>query len=76
MWKAFSRSVGQKSSERSLTHNAPYCPFCKLQGFTNPNKPHEKLESHDNMLTLIKHEGLYRRLDIICPPPDQWCVCW
>lgn len=27
------------------------------------------------MLMLIKHEGLFRRLDIISPPPDQWCVC-
>lgn len=33
------------------------------------------MEAHDNMLTLLKHEGHYRRLDVICPPPDQWGAC-
>lgn len=45
-----------------------------MGGFAS--KPaHEKIASHGNMLTLIKHEGLYRRLDVISPPPDQWAFC-
>ena len=27
------------------------------------------------MLTLMRYKGLYRRVDIICPPPDQWGPC-
>lgn len=59
-----------------VTGELTVCPpfYLSIQGFPT-NKPHERLESHDNMLMLIKHEDLYRRLDIICPPPDQWCVC-
>jgi DNA polymerase/3'-5' exonuclease PolX len=45
-----------------------------VQGYPT-SSPHEKVESHDNTLTLIKYEGVYRRLDIISPPPDQWAFC-
>jgi len=40
-----------------------------------PGPAHEKIASHDSMLMLIKYEGLYRRLDVISPPPDQWAFC-
>lgn len=46
-----------------------------VQGFAISDHPHEKLPSHDNMLTLLKHDGKYRRLDVISPPPDQWASC-
>ena len=45
-----------------------------VQGFA-PNPMHEKITSHDNMLMLIKYKGMYRRLDVISPPPDQWGFC-
>lgn len=41
---------------------------------TKTTAKHEPLESQNNTMVLIKHEGLFRRLDIICPPPSQWCV--
>ena len=40
-----------------------------------PAPTHEKITSHDSMLMLIKYKGLYRRLDVISPPPDQWAFC-
>ncbi len=47
-----------------------------VEGYGPVGHPtHEKLTSHDNMLTLIKYEGLYRRVDVISCPPDQWAFC-
>ena len=45
------------------------------QGYGSSSFEHDDVEAHDNMLTLLKHEGRYRRLDVICPPPDQWGAC-
>jgi DNA polymerase/3'-5' exonuclease PolX len=33
---------------------------------------HETLEQHDNMLLLVEYEGLFRRVDVIVPPPEQY----
>lgn len=51
-------------------------PRSQTQGYSSPSDrvDHEAIEAHDNMLTFINYKGLYRRLDIISPPPDQWCV--
>jgi DNA polymerase mu len=44
-------------------------------GFAKSSDPHEKLEHHDNGLFLIRFNGLFRRLDVIVPPPEQWAFC-
>jgi DNA polymerase/3'-5' exonuclease PolX len=39
---------------------------------TKTTAQHEKVESHQNILTMIKFEGKYRRVDIITSPFNQY----
>jgi hypothetical protein len=42
------------------------------QSTPSEGKEHVTLESHDNLLSIIKWGDLWRRVDVITLPPEQW----